>query len=180
MSLTALKRDLANIKQFRTTAAIAKHSDPSAPTRGTATLYNLGEIRDARLRWTPINTAKSTSGKTHQVGAEIELSFVMMQTSDTEVAAIQEIARENDFGSSFKFTDKTCSGGDAQLSAAAGFWVENAGVNVEGDFDLSGGESGITVTLTGEVDMATLAAFGNRGLGGDYTADERKLTFDAC
>lgn len=180
MSITALKRDVAAMKTFRSSFAFGKHSDTDAPDRGNVTFYNAGEVADAELSWTEILSKKTTAGKQHMIGAAITLMFTLLQTSDTELAAMDDIVRENVYGTTVKATDGFCSGGDTELSAAAGIVFENCAVQHAGNINLSGGDSGIVVKVTGEVDLAGLAALGVRGLGGDYSANERRLRFDAC
>ena len=109
-------------------------------------------------------------------GATLTATFVMMQTSDIEIAALPTIIRENDLGSTFKFTLKPCAAGGA--SAAEGFLFENCAVTSEGSIDLGGGESGITITFEGDIDTADLALLGTpKSSAAPYADGERVITF---
>lgn len=178
MSITALKKDMDAIKERRSNAFIFVHSDSAAPSRANVTAaYNFGEIREADIEFTAKETSVSTTGKKKMLGAEITAKFTMMQTSDVEFASLDDILAENDFGTTIKFSDQPCALATALTDA--GIILENCGVSIGGRVDLGGGESGITVTLTGYCSVAELAGLGTVQ-GAPYAAGERKISFDAC
>ena len=77
MSISNLKKALDQIKQRRSSVFAFSHADPTAPSRASATLKNVGEVRDVMFRWNPISTSKSSTGRIVMYGAEVEVTFVL-------------------------------------------------------------------------------------------------------
>ena len=173
MSITALKKDMDAAIERRSNVFVFTHSDSAAPTRANANgAYIIGEVRDAMLKFTAKKTSKSTTGKTKMLGADVEATFILMQTSDVEFAALDDLIAENDFGTTFKFSNGPCAT-SAGLTTP-GFILENCGVSFDGEIKFDGSESGITFTLSGYCSVADLAGLG-AVQGGSYASGERKL-----
>jgi len=150
MALSDLKRDLTRIGQRRAAVYISD-------TGGTGThsaWRNAGEVRDVRVSFKPVSTSKSTRGSVKQVGVQMEVSFVMMQTSDTEITNIPTILRENANGTTIKFTNKP-----KDASSVAGWVFLDASLEFEGELPFDGSESMVSFKFTAEFDVNDLDDF---------------------
>lgn len=185
MALSDLVKNIDNIKQTRSSIYLIEYASQTAPSYASKSVNGpagdgfipMGECRDAKMTWEPIVTSPSTTGKVVQVGANVEIVFTMMQTSDVEIANVALIARQSDFGSTFKFTDNPCN----LPGTNTGMIFEFCGVTIAGELPFDGNEQGLIVKLTGAVSMAKLAAFGTlKTTTGGFYAGDRLLQFDGC
>lgn len=142
MALSDLSYALENIKTRR--AAVYVFNTGGAGVTVSEKL-NVGEVRDAMLNLEAIKTPKSTRGAETQVGVVMTITFVIMQTSDDETSALKSIIRENPFGTSFKFTEAVKDDEDEP-----GYVFLDATASIDAEYNFSGGESSITVTIKGE------------------------------
>lgn len=119
--------------------------------------YSLGHIRDAKVTSSPVTTSASTTGKQHMISQDYEITCVLMQTSDAEFAAIEDLVEQPIDVAVFA---KACmtqhtQAGDVVADLNNGFLVYDALINFEGEINLDGGESGLTITVPFNVGKAT-------------------------
>lgn len=119
--------------------------------------YSLGEIADASLVDEPILARKDTAGKQHQRGSTFTLEFTMLQVSDIEMAALEDLCSQYlDIAVFPKGCHEQHDDSGVMLSLLNnGFLIYGEKFTSSGTLDLSGGDrSGIVLKSTFEVDVS--------------------------
>jgi len=130
------------------------------------TWYDLGRQKGAMFEFSPVETEEDTAGRTVQLAANVTMSTVLTQTSDTEIINLDDMHAVTANGCWLKFC--TVFTNAAGAGAAAGYTFKNVFPVFSGNFKLDNTESAMPMTAKGRCNMADLA-----GLGTTQT-----LTFD--
>jgi hypothetical protein len=134
---------------------------------------DLGQVKDVNLEWEPVVTDADTAGRQKQLAADVTFTFVMQQTSDTEIANLTDIIAGGALANGLRLKITNAIVAVAGAEAATGINLMNALPVISGKIDFNGGaESMLTVECKGRVSITQLTNLGKSV--GSYT-----LTFDA-
>ena len=129
------------------TGDISAVLDTALPS--TERFYSLGHIADGKVGMQPRKTRRTTTGKSHTTSWDMEISMAMMQTSDAEFLALNDLLNNQIDVIVFP---KACSTqhtrkGELVADLKDGFIVYGAVLGADGELDLAGSDSGINVTV---------------------------------
>lgn len=130
------------------------------------TYYDFGRQKNVMIEFSPVETEPDTAGRTVQLAADVVLTAVLTQTSDTEMANLDDLNAVATNGVRLKFTSVFTNAAGA--GAANGWTFINVFPTFAGQIKFDNTESGITMVAKGRCNMPDLA-----GLGTTQT-----LTFD--
>lgn len=122
---------------------------------GTATYYNGGKVRDVEVSISPVTGDADTGGREKMLAADVEIQFVMQQTSDTEVGTLPDLLGQ---AVDAKVTESVTT--DA---TAAGREFLNCLLSAEGTLNFMGEGSSFTFTTGGRVPVNELSSLVSGG-----------------
>jgi hypothetical protein len=123
------------------------------------TYFDMGRVKNLMLEFTPIETEPDTAGRTVQLAADVVLTAVLTQTSDTELVELNQMNAVATNGVWLKFTSEFTNAAGA--GAATGYAFKNVFPVFAGEIKFDNTESGITMTAKGRCNMADLAGLGS-------------------
>lgn len=121
---------------------------------GETVFRNLGEVRDAKYGLTPIQTSKSTGGAEHFLGADLEVSFTMMQNTDTEIGASRSMVQNivDVLFSPNTSKDATVTEGSAAALSDNGLLLYGCDASLGGKISFDGtADGGLEVTIMASI-----------------------------
>ena len=123
------------------------------------TYFDMGRVKNLMIEWSPVETEPDTAGRTVQLAADVTLTGVLTQTSDTEMQELDDLNAVATNGVYLKFTSEFTNAAGA--GAAAGWLFQNVFPVFAGEIKFDNTESSITFTAKGRVNMTDLAAIGS-------------------
>lgn len=160
MALSAFQKDISRIKERQ--GSVFVYDDANVVWQ------DIGQVKGVDLSWEPVNTEADTGGRTKMLAADVTITFVMQQTSDQELGALDSLSGNSTTnGHQFKVTESNTAAADA--GTAAGYEFNNCLANITGSVSFNGDESTMTVEINGRVPISELVNLGST----------QTLTFDA-
>jgi len=153
MALADLSLDAANNIQRQGEAFVTND-----PIDGSETYHHMGQVKNVEFTSTPVTSEQDTAGRQKQLASDIEITFVMQQTSDTELETMDELV--SDFAAVFLSTEFIDASEVQTGSDGNGYLFSNGLMSVENTINFSGEESMSTVTISGRVSREELASMG--------------------
>ena len=111
--------------------------------------YSLGHIADAQVKFTANKTSKSTTGKQSTLSTHYEITVKIMQTSDVEFAAIEDLVDQAIDVAVFPQSCMTqhTTHGTMIADLLNGFLVYDSLASIDGEINLQGDDSGFALTI---------------------------------
>jgi len=109
----------------------------------------MGHLSDVTINASPVTQDADVAGREKQLAADMEVSMVLQQTTDTEFAAMADLATPSGSGHKIKLVDRLVV--KADVGTADGYTFENVFPRFEGEFDGSGEGSNFTAMFGGRV-----------------------------
>lgn len=161
-------------------AAFMRHGNVYLISEDGLVAATLGRIKAPRINFEPLETEMDSTGRASLMGYTVNGEFTMMQTDAEALSAVPDLAApaagtDGDNGYKVFFTDTPLAAAAAVTAwnegddATQGTGIIGAILIPKPAIDFGGGESGIPVTFTGRIRIASLAGFGT----------SRKITFDS-
>lgn len=179
---TTLVKKVSNCKARQTTAFIRQTTEGGI-NPDTYTYRNFGRVKNAGITFEPVVTEKDTAGREIEMCWDVTATFVMMQTTDDEMAVLGSLAEPEDnsghydngyfiFFSDEPQTSSTVYLGEADgLPSVLGFGFDNVLLKPSASIQLNAEESMITIEFSGRIGRDALNSFN--------LTDGNILTFDA-
>lgn len=183
-SFTTLVKKVSNARARQTTAFIRRTIDDGGGIGVDTYEYKtFGRIKNAGINFEPVVTEKDTAGREIELAWDVTATFVMMQTTDDEIAVMGSLAEPDDnatlydngyfvFFSDEPQTTSTVYLGEADgLPSVLGFGFDNVLIKPTLSVQLNAEESMITIEFSGRIGRDALDTFN--------LTDGNILTFDA-
>ena len=122
------------------------------------TWIEVGRCQDVKLNFNKVVTPMDQNGREKQLAVDVVGTYVLTQTSDTELANVDALVHPSGQGLWMKFTDVTAT--TATADAAAGSVVKNVLNTFEGELDFGGGNSFLSFEFKGRVSIDGFVALG--------------------
>jgi len=122
---------------------------------------HMGQVKNLELTASPVQSEQDTAGRQKQLAHDVELSFVLQQTSDTEIGATDSLLdQEVDIA----FTTETgLSPGEVNAGENA-YRFDAFLVSIEGEINFMGDESMLTATSAARCSVGEFASLGSNGV----------------
>ncbi len=122
------------------------------------TWVEVGRCQDVKLNFSKVVTPSDQNGREKQLAVDVVGTFVLTQTSDTELSNVSSLVHPSGQGIWMKFTDVTAT--TATADSADGSVVKNVLCTFDGELDFGGGNSFLGFEFKGRVSVTGFEALG--------------------